>query len=77
MWTCNNSHQNDDDAKFCSECGAPRPPTLEEQVAKLRKAVEALQAELNNLKSNQGLQQALNPQQPSWLQKAWEWFITQ
>jgi len=63
---CNRNNQDDEG------CGQQKPPSLEEQMAELQKAVEVLRAELNQLKQ----QQSLNPQKPSWLQKAWEWFIT-
>jgi hypothetical protein len=70
MWKCQNNHEvTNDTANYCPQCGSKKPPTIEEQIAELRKTVEALKAELDKLKSNQEQQQSLNPQKPSWLKK--------
>jgi hypothetical protein len=73
MWKCQNDHEVPDDAaNYCPQCGSKKPPTIEEQIAELRKAVEALKAELDQLKSNQGLQQP----SASVFQRFWNWLNT-
>jgi hypothetical protein len=80
MERCLNGHQVDKDtAKFRPECGQPKPPDellqmLAEKVLSLEREVTELRRQLQDVLS--GLQSAEPPQKPSWLKKAWQWFIT-
>jgi DNA repair exonuclease SbcCD ATPase subunit len=69
-----------DTAKFCPECGQPKPPSTDELLQRLAEKVIALETEVtelrNQLQAFQQLQSAQQPQEPSWFRKLWEWFIT-